>query len=225
MTHDQQVENVGAYALGALPELEARVFERHLMGCEACQRELLRAQQAVDALARSVTAYDPPPSLKHSLMATVSAEASSARALRRASWMPRLRPAIGFAALAVAVAVAFVAGGLFDADDATRTIAAEVDQSRLPGGSASLVIPDDEGSGAVLRVTDLPTPGRQRVYQVWIERRGEAVPVSIFDVDSDGSGAAAIPGSLEDVTAVMVTRERRGGAPAPTEPPSITADV
>jgi len=51
------------------------------------------------------------------------------------------------------------------------------------------------------------------------------VPVSIFSVDSKGSGAAAIPESLDDVSAVMVTREDRGGAAAPTEVPVLTAEV
>ncbi len=33
--HAEQAESVGAYALGALPELEAQVFERHLMAMRA----------------------------------------------------------------------------------------------------------------------------------------------------------------------------------------------
>jgi hypothetical protein len=34
-----------------------------------------------------------------------------------------------------------------------------------------------------------------------------------------------VPGSLDDANAVMVTRERRGGATAPTEEPLLSADV
>ena len=57
--HSEQVESIGAYALGALPELEAQVFERHLMACEECQEELQRLSGAVEALPRSVTPHQP----------------------------------------------------------------------------------------------------------------------------------------------------------------------
>lgn len=234
MTHEEQADNIAAYALGALPELEVRLLERHLAGCEACHEELQRAQQGVDALARSVPCVEPPPALKESLMAVVTAEAAgasepSAAARRtrpsRINWLPRLRPAAAFAAAALAIALAFAAGTLTSGDADPRVVAAEVDHARLPDGTASLVIPDEARDGAVLRVEGLPDPGRARVYQVWIERDDEVIPVSIFSVDSSGSGAAGISESLEDVSAVMVTRESRGGATAPTEPPAIVADV
>ncbi len=101
--------------------------------------------------------------------------------------------------------------------------AAQVDTQRLAGASASLSVSDD--SDAVLRVERMPEPGPGRVYQVWVERNGNVEPASIFDVDSSGAGAAGVPGSLEDVTAVMVTRERRGGADAPTEMPVLRIEV
>lgn len=59
-----------------------------------------------------------------------------------------------------------------------------------------------------------PDPGCDRVYQVWVQRGGEVVPVSIFNVDS-----------RQDVTAVMVTLEQSGGAKAPTEVPVLRVSV
>lgn len=229
MTHAQHEENVAVYALGALTELEAQVLERHLMGCGHCRAELRRARQAVEALPRSVRQFASPPTLRESLMAAVSAAVPSARtpepATARRAWIPRFRPAVAFGAACVALVLAFAAGTLLTQPRDARTVAASVDRVRLPAGRASLLIPDGEARGAILRVQGLPDPGRDRVYQVWVRRHGAVLPVSIFDVDSDGSGAAAIPESLEGVTAVMVTRERRGGSPIPTEDPAITADV
>ena len=226
-THSEQAESIGAYALGALPELEAQVFERHLMGCDDCQEELQRLNEAVEALPRSVTPHEAPASLKASLMEVVNAEAAPAQVRRPSPLLrlPRLRPAIAWAAAACVLAAAAGYGVSELAREDTRTLQAQVDGTRLPDGTASLVVPEDDADGSVLRVYGFPEPEGNRIYQVWVERRGEVVPVSIFDVDESGDGAAAVPESLEDVGAVMVTREPRGGSRQPTEEPVLRVEV
>ena len=79
--------------------------------------------------------------------------------------------------------------------------------------------------GAVLRVNGLPLPPAGGVYEVWVKRGASVSPASLFEVTRDGSGAAAVPDDLEGADAVLVTRERRGGAQMPTEPPVITVRV
>jgi anti-sigma-K factor RskA len=229
--HRDHAESIGAYALGALPELEAQVFERHLMGCELCQDELQRLSQAVEALPRAVTPHEAPPSLKASLMEAVNEDAARTRPVRE-RWrlsLPRLRPAVAWAAATFVLAAGVLGGyGLSELardENGGRTLAAEVDEQRLPGGSASLSVPEDGGRGSVLRVQGLPDPGGSRVYQVWVQRRDEVEPVSIFAVDASGDGAAAVPESLEGVSAVMVTREPRGGSKVPSEDPVLRVQV
>ena len=229
--HTEQAESIGAYALGALPALEAQVFERHLMACELCQDELRRLTEAVEALPRSVPPHEPPASLRASLMEQVRAEAAPPPAPARERWrfsLPRLRPAMAWAAAAVLIAAVCAGYGVSQLggdDDGGRTLQAQVDMQRLPQGSATLSVPEDDASGSVLRVEGLPDPGDERVYQVWVERDGEVEPASIFDVDGSGAGAAAVPEPLDDVTAVMVTREPRGGSDQPTEAPVLRVDV
>ena len=230
--HLQQVENIGAYALGALPELEARVFERHLMACELCQQELAQLNEAVEALPRSVTPHQPPASVKANLMEQVRADAAARSRPVRARLLPslpRLGPAFAGAAAACLLGVGLIGGyGLSqvgDDEQGARTLAAEVDAERLGGASASLSVPGDDARGSVLSVEQMPDPGGRRVYQVWVERDGQPVPVSIFDVDREGSGAAAVPEPLDDVSAVMVTREPRGGSEVPSESPVLRIEV
>ncbi|TMM10839.1 MAG: hypothetical protein E6G00_06265, partial [Actinobacteria bacterium] len=69
--HERHSEDLGAYLLGALPELEAQMVERHIVGCAECKAELERLQPAADVLPHAVDAYEPPPSLKRSLMEEV----------------------------------------------------------------------------------------------------------------------------------------------------------
>jgi anti-sigma-K factor RskA len=225
--HERYEQDVGAYLLGALPALEAEVFERHLMGCDACRDELERLRPAAEALPRSVEQFDPPPSLKASLMEVVEREgASSERApspARRAGWFAglRLRPALALAGVALLLGVAVGVGLSGGDEDETRAVTAQVDRTRLPGGSAELEV---AGDSATLRLTGVPMAPRGKVYEVWVERDGEVRPAgTLFDVGRDGRGSAAV--EVGGVDRVMVTRERAGGAPQPTERPVIVAEV
>ena len=48
--HARYQDDVGAYLLGALNDLERHAFERHLAGCGECQEELARLRPAAEAL-------------------------------------------------------------------------------------------------------------------------------------------------------------------------------
>jgi Anti-sigma-K factor rskA len=115
-------------------------------------------------------------------------------------------------------------GVLTTSNEGTETVTAEVDRSRLPAAvSASLESDDDL---ATLRVSGLPQPPAGKVYEVWVERDGDVRPAgALFEPGRDGSGSAAIPGGIDGVDRVMVTREARGGVDEPTEMPVIVADV
>jgi anti-sigma factor RsiW len=223
-------EEIGAYLLGALTDLERQAFERHVAGCAECRDELERLRPAADALPRSVEQVEPPPGLKTSLMEVVESEArerSGAPAeRRRARRRLRLPSLAGFrpALVAAALALGLVAGlGLaqLGGEDDTRTVAATVDQSRLPDASGSVRIQGDGEDGAILTVHGMPPAGGDRVYQAWVQRNGTVVPQPTFEVGADGGGAAAVPDDLSGAEAILVTREARGGARAPSERPLI----
>jgi len=235
--HEKYSEDLGAYLLGALPEIEATALERHAMSCELCQEELDRLRPAADALPHSVEQYEPPSSLKRSLMEAVeedvrAAEGASARtrpARRRLSLLPRFvleRPAFAAAGAAALLVLGGLAG--FGVDRATRgggggsrTVAAAVDRRALPRGAAQLDVAHN--GRATLRVRGLPVLRGGRVYEVWLESGGAVRPAgALFGVMRDGSGAAAIPADLHAVDRVLVTRERAGGTARPTEPPVIS---
>jgi Anti-sigma-K factor rskA/Putative zinc-finger len=224
--HTGYREEIGAYLLGALTDLERQAFERHVAGCAECRDELERLRPAADALPRSVEQVEPPPALKASLMEVVESEArerSGAPAARRRIRLPSLagfRPALVAAALALGLLAGFGLAQL-GGDDDERMLAATVDQGRLPDASGSLSIQGDGEDGAILSVHGMPPAGRARVYQAWVQRDGNLVPQPTFEVGADGGGAVAVPEDLSGAEAVLVTREARGGARAPSEPPLI----
>jgi hypothetical protein len=222
-------EEIGAYLLGALTDLERQAFERHMAGCAECRDELERLRPAAHALPRSVEQVEPPPGLKSALMEVVEREArerpgAPARPRPRRLRLPSLaglRPALVAGALALGLAAGFGVARLADGDEDTRTVVAAVDESRLPAASGRLQVQGDGEDGAILRVHGMPSPGAGRVYQAWVQRDGTVVPQPTFEVGDDGGGAVAVPDDLSEAQAVLVTRERRGGARAPSEPPLI----
>jgi anti-sigma-K factor RskA len=236
--HQQYEENVGAYVLGALNELESEVFERHLDGCPSCRREFEQLRMPAEALPRAVEPVVPPPELKEALMRTVLAEAAEREeAKQKRRWsrpfplerLPQLRPGYALAAaactlaigIAIGVGVANIGGG-----GGERTVAALVDHARAPAGSASLTVPKNDGTGAILTVQGLPKPGAGKVYEVWVQRSGVMQPAgSLFSVGKGGTGTAGLPGNLKGAEAVAVTAERSGGTLKPTGMPVLTVKL
>jgi hypothetical protein len=148
------------------------------------------------------------------------AERRAPRRLR----LPRLatfRPALVAGALALGVLAGFGIARLADDGPDMRTLVAKVDQSRIPQASGRLEVAGDGEDGAILRVQGMPSLGGAQVYQAWVQRNGMVVPQPTFEVNEDGGGAVAVPDDLSDAQAVLVTREPRGGARAPSEQPIL----
>jgi len=226
--HAAYRDEVGAYLLGALSDSERAAFEGHLVDCVECRTELERLRPAADLLPRSVEQVEPPPSLKRSLMEVVEREAKERggvpeRKRERAPLGERLRglllrPAFVGAVVVLAVAIGFGVAQLGGTD--TRTIAAK---TTLPDASGILKVHDDETG--TLEVRGMPSLEGDRVYQAWVQRDGMIEPEPTFEVGAYGSAAVAVPESLEDAQAVMVTREPRGGSRAPSEKPILTVTL
>ncbi|HEV2724110.1 MAG TPA: anti-sigma factor [Thermoleophilaceae bacterium] len=243
--HDIQQENVGAYLLGALTDVEERAFVRHLDECPVCSDEVARLRPAADALPRSVTPVTPPPELKVSLMKVVETEArerSGGRAgARRARPLAALRqrlsaggeslasmrPSLALVGASFLLLVGMLTGyavtQVTEGGDDARALAAKVDKTRVPNATASLKVlgADSEKSG-ILRVHGLPPLEEDSTYQVWVKRGQEVISASLFTVGQDGDGAAAVSQDLDGADAVMVTREPAGGARAPSEEPLLS---
>lgn len=233
--HTSYREEIGAYLLGALTDLEKQAFERHLAGCADCRDELERLRPAADALPHAVEQMEPPPSLRASLMEVVerdAAQSAGGRARARRPWLgvrlrrlvpasAGLRPALVAGALALGVLAGFGVAQ-FGGDEGTRTLAATVDEAELPMASGSLKVAGEGEEGAILRVQGMPSLDEGRVYQAWLQRDGTVVPQPTFEVAEDGGGAVAVPDDISDAEAVLVTREPRGGSRAPSEQPVLS---
>jgi anti-sigma-K factor RskA len=218
--HTRYRDDIGAYLLGALTELEQHAFERHMAGCTECQEELERLRPAADALPGSVEQLQPPASLKASLMEVVEREARAERqpAVSRAPRRRFLRPALVAAGVLIALAIGVTLTQL--GGDDTRTVAARVDPA-MPQAGGSLRIEGDDGT---LRLHGMPELSGTRVYQVWLQHGERMVPARTFTVGRSGAGSVELP-DVSDAKGVFVTREPRGGAQVPSEDPIVSVPL
>jgi anti-sigma-K factor RskA len=235
--HDRWADAVGSYLLGALPPDERDGFVAHLEDCPVCRNDVEELAIAAEALPLSVPAVAPPPALKDRIMAVVDSEAEllaaageEADAPRRAPARARrgflggllLRPAVALACAAVLLVAGGVVGALVSGGgDGERTVVA---QTTVPRADVRLEIRDD---ASTLVVRNLREPPQGRMYQVWLKRPGrDPEPTSVlWSPRSNGSAEVAVPGSLDDVEAVLVTDEPRGGSNKPSRQPFITAPL
>lgn len=212
--HARHQDDVGAYLLGALNDLERQSFERHLRGCGECQEELARLRPAADALPASVQQFEPPARLKAALMEVVEREARATELPRRRFTRPLAVAAVLLLGLVVGFGVAQLGG------DETRTVAATVDKA-MPQAGGTLDIEDGQ---ATLELHDMPELRGPRVYQVWLQHGEQLVPARTFEVGAAGTGRVQLRG-VEDADGVYVTREARGGAQVPSEDPIVSVPL
>jgi hypothetical protein len=216
--HDQA--QLGAYALGALDPMEARLVHDHLAGCLDCQREvseLMMIRRALDQVPPEAFVDGPPEDGELLLQRTL-------RQVRAESAPPRRRVTIAAMAAAVAVGVALAGGVLLGRETVSTPSAAPSTATSTPS-NARFAEATDPDTGTVMtvalepkkgwvwvhaEVTNLPVGARCELFV--IPRDGKPILAGSWLVSEEGSkngtrleGTALIPPS--DVAAVQVRTE------------------
>jgi len=93
----------------------------------------------------------------------------------------------------------------------------------VDGARASLEVAGHDGR---LDVSNFPSAGSDRVYQVWLVRgNGRPASAGLFRVAGNGQATFAIPESLKGVDQVLVSVEPGGGSEQPTTKPVVAAST
>ena len=223
--HERWKDEVAAYLLGTLSPGEAAELERHVAGCQECQREMrlaaprgrpaARSRRAGRALRRTCA---------QTLMAEVRAEPSAPRP--SASAAP-LSPAQRLAPGRRAGDGRPAARRRRRLRDPRRRIQRRTggDDGRVagkaPGVTAKMVSTGDSGTLQLANVHDLPRTGARGLGA---EGRHGRTGKRLFVPDSDGNASTTIP-DTEGVEPVMVTAEPRGGSDSPTSAAMVTLEI
>ena len=227
--HHEVFESLGAYALGALPTHEKARIAAHLGTCPICAEDAEALERTALLLLEDVPAVDPPAELRDRIMAVVESEAALLRAAagdspvprprERRSWLPAPMLRLGLAGAAAAVIGGVIGVAAFSGGDGadTRTLSAEVGRGHawveVSGGESHLV------------VDGLASPGKGKVYELWIQTGDEAPRPAHTDLSQATfvvpSGRVEIPARLESGDRIMVTAEPEGGSRVPTTTPIV----
>lgn len=227
--------DVGAYVLGALERGEAEAFRRHIADCVVCRDEVATLQAVADSLSTSPSHLGATKGLRRRVLALGAAESkaipSADRPRRVRLRLPRPalirslpfgqgRTLLAGGLLAAAVSVGVLELGSGGASSVRSVPAAVIDQGDFAHAVLNL-----GGGHAELLVSGMQPPPSGMIYEVWLDRPGQAPQAtsSLFSVTSAGAGVVDIPGSLRGVSEVMVTPEPLGGSRVPTHAPVLVA--
>jgi hypothetical protein len=241
IVHDDAFQDsLAVFALGALPESEAREIAAHLRECASCRTAYDEFRSAANLVGYAAEA---PAGTIDELAATrmKSTVMRNVRASLAPPAPPVTRPNVaawlGYAAAAAALIVAFVS----HADNATLRAAHDRDARRiadlhaLQSQIAALVAPESKhyaipggsvvtsGGRIFLAMRALPPPPLGKVYQAWTLARGAktVAPSVTFVPNPSGVTLVELPERSAGLAAVAVTIEPTGGSKVPTSKPAF----
>jgi anti-sigma-K factor RskA len=194
--HDEMLDSVAAYALGALDANEAVVVETHLHTCAECQAEYDALRPVVTAVGNAVgNEAVPSPLLKARIMQQVRVQ--------------QMRPSRNFAWLAYAIAAACLLlalglGTIVMQQRQTITTLSSLSERRI-----------------YVVAHGLPRLPAGKVYQMWTLAKGatKVAPSVTFVPDSAGDALVAVPADPATTAEAAISVEPAGGSQQPTTKP------
>jgi len=232
---------LGAYALGALSETEARRVEAHLAVCASCAARSAEFGQIAAGLLHLAPEVRPPARLRAKLLAALEGEAPThaSAAQRRLRWAGALAAvalvALNLAQLARNAALQAQLESLAAQQRAVQTAQAlrsypssKVVEVEADGVRGTLVY-DPGFPLAVLYIWGLQDPGPQQAYQAWLIAPDDSrTSGGLLELPADQGFAWLVmraPRPLQDYRGFGLTLEPAGGSPAPTGPRILGADL
>lgn len=200
--HEEMLDNVAAFALGALDGNDAAEVVAHLHTCQECQAEYDALRPVVTAVGNAVGAeMVPSPFLKARIMQQVRA--------------PRARPAWNFQWLAYAFAAACL---LLAIGFAGITVQQQGVINTLARASGHRIYVVAHG---------LPPLPSGKVYQMWTLAKGatNVEPSVTFVPDSAGNALIPVSANPSTTAEAAISVEPLGGSKQPTSKPIVVIPI
>ena len=217
--NEHVIDDLDAYALGALTETDAERVAAHIAECSPCRAEAAALAEVVSTLPDAVPSREPSAALRDRLLAAARAGAVAGRRASPVTWsLGRIRLSrVGLAALVAAVVVL----GAVDLDAYRRLDTAASERNDLyatleglrqggrwwymagkdafAGAGGTLVDPRADGYAPFVLFHDLPPVASGKVLTVWL-----------VSPDSTWARAATFRPSGEDIQVIEINSEVAG---------------
>ncbi|MDP9328205.1 MAG: anti-sigma factor [Actinomycetota bacterium] len=231
-------------ALGGLDDADRALLARERAGhgaCEECARLQAEFAEVAGRLGLALDPVEIPTTMADDILRAAGAEvaagplvvvpggpdaaAPSSPASDLAGHRTRGSGGSWRVLVAVAAAFALFAGGWVLRDAASGSNGA-LRLVRFTGGSGTLAMAYEPGTpGAVFFGSDLPDPGAQHVYEIWMIQ-GDQAPVSGgCVVPEDGTILTHVGANIGSADTMAVTVESASCPAAPTTDPVLTASL
>ena len=234
LTHQEAVDDLPAFVLGALDGDEAEAISAHVATCTSCQIERDRLEQTLGLVGMTVEPVEAPAGLRGRILGQLG-DAEDEEPFEAPVTMIPQRSVIrrlsqfGFAAAAVLLVGVLAWGILMQHDlnstqdslnsaearqatnaellaNVVQTIPMVADSS--PNAYGTLYI-GSQTNRALLVVEQLPPTPSNKMYQVWLNSGSTRVSAGLFSVDSSGSAMVMIaaPQPLSTYQSLGITSE------------------
>lgn len=247
--HERMLDDVAAYALGALGGADAARVRAHLRECDECRSEYHALASTAATIANAAQGPEPGEMLKARIMREVRpADASKPAPAQRTTTLIWPVYVVAAACFAVAVALSIFNLSLLEQLHSAQSKLAQ-SQERSSGLSHDLAaerstVADlmdenarrlDVPNGQIVLVRDrvyitmhdMPQPPKGKVYQAWSLPKGSKtmVPAQTFVPDAQGVAVIALPVDASATAAVAVSVEPEGGSKQPTTKPVVVQQI
>jgi anti-sigma-K factor RskA len=231
--HQEMIENIPAYALGALDAGEAAILADHIANCAECQAELLQYHETADQLGLAAPDQVPSMRVKQELFSQIQTEIQAEPAFDRKSagwrgWFSR-RPTLGLVSVGLVLLLAL--GNLLLWNQVRGQTPAPF---RILNLSATEVMPDAvgvlilsaDGQYGTLVTNDLAPLSEEQQYQLLLIEDGARTSGGVFSVSDSGYAALRVYSKqpLDAYDGFGITIEPYGGSPGPTGDKVLGAD-
>lgn len=218
------IDDLPAFALGALDQGERGKIETHLKACPRCQTELFAFNETVGRLALAVPQRAPSPIVKQRLIAQITTQSHRPSLAQVFSRWFQSSPTFSLIGLTLVVIMLFSNLLLWrqvtDLNQMQRHGYAAVTLSgtTVSPGATGLVVYTQNGKSGFLVVNNLAPLPDDKEYQLWLIKENKRTSGGIFSVSADGYHVMEIesPELLTNYDGFGITIEPAGGSPGPT---------
>ena len=229
------VDDIPAYALGALDSAETERFLAHVADCPACQAELSAYQEVLSLISQTAPQFEPPSRLKTAILdevkrlpqtRTLPAEKVTQNWLGKIrAWFaiePALRLSGAFLVLILVASNLMMWQQLNTVTAMQRHGYASVllKPTSAEPLAKGMVVYTLDGKSGFLVVNNLNPSAAGKQYQLWLVKGTQRTSGGVFSVGADGYAVMEIETTLQltEYTGFGITIEPQGGSAGPTGP-------